>query len=130
MSSVRFGGFELDRQTRELTRSGRRVHLPPQAAALLGTAAGDSVERIACQDLSSHDAELNELMDRLREELARLPVRQATAFWIRCVEERSYTEIAQQMKTTPSEVGVLIHRARQQLREALSDLKPNPLNQE
>lgn len=99
-------------------------------AALLGTAAGDSVERIACHDLTSHDAQLNELMGRLREELAKLPVRQATAFWIRCVEERSYAEIAEQMKTKPNEVGVLIHRARQQLRESLSDLKPSPFNKE
>ena len=94
-------------------------------AASLGIASGDAVERIACQDVTSQVAQLNELMDRLCEELAKLPDRQATAFWLRCVEERSYAEIAGQMETNANEVGVLIHRARQQLREALSDLKPS-----
>ena len=98
-------------------------------AASLGTAAGDAVERIVSQDLTSQAAQLNELMDRLCEELATLPVRQATAFWLRCVEERSYAEIAGQMETSPNEVGVLIHRARQQLRESLSDLNPSPIKE-
>ena len=32
---LRFGGFELDRESAELLRSGRRVHLSPQAFQLL-----------------------------------------------------------------------------------------------
>jgi DNA-binding winged helix-turn-helix (wHTH) protein len=32
---VRFGAFEIDRQAGQLTRSGHRVHLPPQALRLL-----------------------------------------------------------------------------------------------
>jgi RNA polymerase sigma factor (sigma-70 family) len=92
-------------------------------AASLGIASGDAMERIACQDLTAEAAQLNELMDRLCEELAKLPERQATAFWLCCVEECSYAEIAGQMETNANDVGVLIHRARQQVREALSDLK-------
>ena len=97
----------------------RRKH-----AASLGIASGEAVERIACQDATSQVAQLNELMDRFCEELAKLPDRQATAFWLRCVEERSYAEIAAQMETNANEIGVLIHRARRQIRNALSDLEP------
>jgi DNA-binding winged helix-turn-helix (wHTH) protein/tetratricopeptide (TPR) repeat protein len=46
--TVRFGAFELDTRAGELTRSGRRVHLPPQASrllVLLATRAGDVVTR-------------------------------------------------------------------------------------
>ena len=32
---VRFGAFEIDRDAGQLTRSGRRVHLAPQALRLL-----------------------------------------------------------------------------------------------
>lgn len=98
-------------------------------AASLGIASSDTVEWFACQDLTSQAAQLNELMDRLCEELAKLPVRQATAFWLRCVEECSYAEIAERMETSANEVGVLIHRARQQLRESLSDWKPSPFKE-
>ena len=93
-------------------------------AASIGIAAGAAVERIACPDVTSQVVQLNELMDRLCEELATLPDRQATAFWLRCVEERTYAEIAGQMETDVNEVGVLIHRARQQIRQALAELNP------
>jgi RNA polymerase sigma factor (sigma-70 family) len=72
----------------------------------------------------SSDAEFGELVDRVRLEMARLPDRQAEAFWLRCVEEISYAEIAKQMEMDVSAVGVLIHRARNRLRDLLTDLNP------
>lgn len=68
--------------------------------------------------------EIEELKDRLRSELAALPDSQAEAFWLRFVEEMSYSEIAEQMGLETSAVGVLIHRARPRVRQALSDLQP------
>src|SRR5215210_4819299 len=45
---VQFGAFQLDRRAGELTRSGKRVHLPPQAVrvlTLLTERPGDVVTR-------------------------------------------------------------------------------------
>jgi len=36
------------------------------------------------------EAVFNELVDRVRHELTKLPDRQAEAFWLRCTEEMSY----------------------------------------
>ena len=69
-------------------------------------------------------AEFGELVERVRLEMARLPDRQAEAFWLRCVEEISYAEIAKQLEVDVNAVGVLIHRARNRLRDLLADLNP------
>ncbi len=66
-------------------------------------------------------AEFHELVDRVRLELAKLPDRQAEAFWLRCVEEMSYAEIARQLGLDTGAVGVLIHRAKSRLRAVLAD---------
>lgn len=73
-------------------------------------------------------AEFRELVDRVRLEMARLPDRQAEAFWLRCVEEMSYEEVAEQMGTDANSIGVLIHRARSRLRDLLADLNPSRVN--
>jgi RNA polymerase sigma factor (sigma-70 family) len=70
------------------------------------------------------DAEFRELVERVRLEMARLPSRQAEAFWLCCVEELTYVEAAKQMGTDANGIGVLIHRARSRLRTFLADLKP------
>jgi len=70
------------------------------------------------------ELEIEELKDRLRSELAALPESQAEAFWLRFIEEMSYSEIAEQMGLDTNAVGVLIHRARPRVRQALSDLQP------
>jgi RNA polymerase sigma-70 factor (ECF subfamily) len=70
------------------------------------------------------EAEFRELVERVRLETARLPKRQAEAFWLCCVEEMSYDEAAGQMGTDANSIGVLIHRARSRLRELLADLNP------
>ena len=69
-------------------------------------------------------AEWNELVDRVRRAVARLPAPQGEVFWLRCVEQLSYAEIGQQLKLDANTVGVLVHRARMHLRQVLSHLNP------
>jgi RNA polymerase sigma factor (sigma-70 family) len=64
-------------------------------------------------------AQLNELALQLRHELTRLPQRQAEAFWLSCVEDMSYEEIARQLGVDLSTIGVWIHRTRLRLRKTL-----------
>jgi RNA polymerase sigma factor (sigma-70 family) len=66
----------------------------------------------------------NELIARIRHETARLPQPQAEAFWLHCVEEMSQAEIGQHLGVTANAVGVMVHRARQRLRQSLADLNP------
>jgi RNA polymerase sigma-70 factor (ECF subfamily) len=72
----------------------------------------------------SAEIEFRELVDRVRLEVARLPERQAEAFWLHCVEELSYEEVAEQLGTDTKTVAVLVHRARAGLRQMLADLNP------
>ena len=55
-------------------------------------------------------------------------MQQAEAFWLQCVEEMSQAEIGRQLGVNGNAVGVLVHRARMRLRQALAEL--NPLKQE
>lgn len=69
-------------------------------------------------------ANLRELEARVKRELTRLPPQQAEAFWLLSVEQMSYGEIGEQLGVEANHVGVLVHRARQRLRELLADLNP------
>jgi RNA polymerase sigma-70 factor (ECF subfamily) len=69
-------------------------------------------------------ANLHELEARLKHELTGLPPQQAEAFWLLSVEQMSYREIGEQLGVDANHVGVLVHRARQRLRETLADLNP------
>lgn len=70
-------------------------------------------------------AQFHELVERVRLELARLPHRQAEAFWLCCVEEASYSDAARQLGTNANTIGVLVHRARARLRQLLTDISPS-----
>ena len=72
----------------------------------------------------TEDAVFSELVDVVRNELGNLPDRQAEAFWLVCVEEQSYEEVAQQMGVERNALGVLVHRARQHMRSRLRSLNP------
>lgn len=78
------------------------------------------------QDPAS-EAEWAELLSHLRLEVSKLPERQAHAFWLNAIEQLSYCEIGDQLGIEANAVGVLIHRARQRLRQTMSVF--NPLNQ-
>ena len=66
---------------------------------------------------ASQIVEDSELSDWLSGALACLPPRQAEVFCLHCLEDWSYREIAQHLAITVDSVGVLLHRARKQLRE-------------
>lgn len=74
-----------------------------------------------CETLQSE-----EVVQLVREQLMRVPERQATAFWLVCVEEMSYRDVAAQMNIEVNAVGVLVHRARQHLKTVLVDLRVFP----
>ncbi len=69
----------------------------------------------------SRAAEDAELIEQLRQALARLPAQQAEVFCLHGLEGWSYQDIAHQLGVTINAVGVLLHRARQQLRALLAD---------
>jgi RNA polymerase sigma factor (sigma-70 family) len=102
----------LDRLRKRRVDS-KRVALDVEIATLSATAAGPDAQ-----------AQWNELIERVREELARLPGQQAEAFWMQCVEEMSQAEIGQHLGVNTNAVGVLVYRARQRLRQVLAQLNP------
>jgi RNA polymerase sigma-70 factor (ECF subfamily) len=73
------------------------------------------------------EAAERELRDHLQEalaQLAELDLRQAQVFCLACLEGFSYGEIADQLGVTVNHVGVLLNRARAQLRERLQAHEP------
>ena len=82
-------------------------------------AAADPEAAISREAAPGQAAEANELMERLRAALAQLPEEQAEVFCLGCLDELSYREIGQRLNLTTNAVGVLLHRARQRLRELL-----------
>jgi RNA polymerase sigma-70 factor (ECF subfamily) len=65
-------------------------------------------------------ARANELMERVREGMADLPEKQAEVFWFSCLEGLSHQQIADLLGVPPSEVRVLLHRARTRLSAVLN----------
>jgi RNA polymerase sigma factor (sigma-70 family) len=94
-------------------RQRRQCRLDPRDTALVQSSAAGP----------SETAQFNELVELVRHEVAKLPPRQAEAFWLACVEEMTYEEVGQQLGVETSTVSGLIHRARRRLREALTALK-------
>lgn len=88
----------------------------------------ETIEPTSREPTPSQHAEFQELLDRVRLEVARLPAKQAEAFWLHCVEQCSLTEVAEVLHTTEGDCRVLIHRARAKLRDRLRDLAPKPNN--
>jgi RNA polymerase sigma factor (sigma-70 family) len=76
----------------------------------------------------SQQAEFQELLERVRSEVAMLPASQAEAFWLHCVEQGSLTEVSVALRTTEGDCRVLIHRARAKLRARLGDLAPKTIS--
>jgi RNA polymerase sigma-70 factor (ECF subfamily) len=71
-------------------------------------------------------AEADELADQARKALAELDAREAEVFCLACLEEMEYREIAERLGLTVSHVGVLLHRAKANLRERLDAQAPSP----
>ncbi len=58
---------------------------------------------------------------RVETELAALPERQRTALWLAAVEGYAYAEIAEVLETTPKSVKALVHRARANLADRMTE---------
>jgi len=112
---VRHWGALLRRlaTTRGLDRLRRRFVEKAGHGAIEWDAVASSSEP---PDAPAERAELGEL---LRRALARLPADQAQAFCLRHVEDLSYEDIADQLEVSANSVGVILHRARERLRELL-----------
>jgi RNA polymerase sigma-70 factor (ECF subfamily) len=76
----------------------------------------------------SRQAEAAELAERLREALADLDARQAEVFCLYSLEGFDYRQIAERLDVTVNHVGVLLSRARRQLRESLQTYAPSPVS--
>ncbi len=65
-------------------------------------------------------AEANELLERLRAELAELPKRQAEVFCLVALEGMTYRQVGARMDLPATAVGMLLNRARKRLRKRLA----------
>jgi RNA polymerase sigma-70 factor, ECF subfamily len=65
-------------------------------------------------------AEVRELSERLRAAIGQLPQQEAKAFCLRYFSELSYREVARELNVRTNAAGVLLHRAKAKLREALN----------
>ncbi len=65
-------------------------------------------------------AEVQELSGQLRAAIGQLPPQEAKAFCLRYFSELSYREVAREMNVRTSAAGVLLHRAKAKLRDALN----------
>jgi len=86
----------------------------------------DQVPAIADPRDPGDTAQLDELRSHLRIALTHLSQEQATAFCLCALEGWTYTDAGEQLQTPASTIGVLVHRARQQLRELLQNFDPTP----
>ncbi len=103
----------LDRLRQRLRRARRSGEVADWAAV----AAGNPTPVQAAQ--------ASELRAKLRRALAQLPRKQADVFCLRCLQQMSYQDIADELGMKTNAVGVLLHRARSRLRELLDSPAPD-----
>jgi RNA polymerase sigma-70 factor, ECF subfamily len=102
---------------RSLDRLRRRM---AEKGVVSGVVAWEAVP--SRDDPPDGPAQGRELSDCLRRALGRLPTQQAQAFCLRHIEDLSYEDIADQLQVSVNSVGVILHRARERLRELLKEL--------
>ena len=68
------------------------------------------------------------MVARLREAITHLPPAQADAFCLKYFEDLSHEQIAVQLDTDTNRVAVLLHRAREKLKELVLDAETRNLN--
>ncbi len=112
-----WGGFLRWLATRRAIDMLRRRQRQPELADMETVAATPS-------DSPTSKVEFEDLVNVVRVELTKLPPPQAQAFWLVCVEERSYREVGDLMAIKANAVGVLVYRARQHLRRVLPHWEP------
>ena len=99
-----------------LRAKGRRGAVPIE-----GTNEAESIESDRTTRADQRLASL-ELRDGLREAVSNLSPRSAEVFALRYFEDVGNTEIAEQLGTSRSSIAVTLHRARAQVKEAMSDM--------
>jgi RNA polymerase sigma-70 factor (ECF subfamily) len=92
-----------------------------EAARHAGEASATPVDRAPSP---AQHAAAAELAEALRAALAELPDKQADVFCLHCLDGHSYKEVAGALGVSVDAVGVLLHRARARLREALAGRDP------
>lgn len=105
--------------TRALERLRQRYRESSRHAALPDNELADS----AATDPSA-EAESGELAEQLRDAIAQLDSLQAEVVCLAYLKSLSYQEIAETMGITVNHVGVLLNRARSNLKERLANWKP------
>ena len=101
--------FATARAMDQLRRRFRRENL---GSAIASSSAVTSTNPGPVQTIQQQ-----ELTERLRDSLSKLPSREAEAFCLRYLNDMSYRQIADELGITTNVTGVLIHRARAKLRE-------------
>ena len=101
--------FATARSIDQLRRRFRR--------ASLGSTQADSSAVASTNPGPLQVVQQQELTDRLRDSLSKLPSREAEAFCLRYLNDMSYKQIADELGITTNATGVLIHRTRAKLRE-------------
>lgn len=76
------------------------------------------------------NAETTELEARLRIALSEIAPREAEVFCLACLEGMTYRDIGLHMGVSVNHVGVLLHRARSQLRTRLTGFVSTPISNE
>ena len=76
-------------------------------------------EAVSSNPGPADQAQCEELAQKLRIALSRLPSQEAEVFCLRCFNRLSYRQIAQRLSIKKNVVGVLLHRARTKLRQLL-----------
>jgi RNA polymerase sigma-70 factor (ECF subfamily) len=102
---------------RALDRLRRKIHLRRSRDC---QARVESLWDPASLEASGPEVDPDELSKALAKALAKLPAAQAEAFCLKCIEEMSYAQIADQTGHSVGHVGVLLHRARGALRDLLA----------
>jgi RNA polymerase sigma factor (sigma-70 family) len=86
-----------------------------RTAAMTPLHAADASSQQAREPSPDVQAQMNELMERLRQALPKLPPRHAEVFCLREIELMSTAEVARQLGVTPDEVATWLHRAKTKL---------------
>jgi RNA polymerase sigma-70 factor (ECF subfamily) len=101
----------------------RAVRVEPLPAPEAGEAFEDSmlwIHQIAAESTTpSKRIELAEFREQLEKAMGKLPPRIAQVFQLYSVEERPNQEVCAQLNISESNLWVMLHRARKQLREEL-----------
>ena len=109
----------LYNKARELRRQEKRIDNPDPIEPFVEERFGEDGHWIRAPINPERFALAAETVGNIQECLDQLPVSQRAAFWMREVDEAPSEEICQALEVSVSNLGVLLFRARNRLRECL-----------